>query len=99
MFLLLPTPVINSITDQEEDTTISLIPITFASVLSIDEDKETGFAIIKYHSGSIVNTKFSFVRIMQSLSEQNAVNYIGTLECQKISKPFSDYCKSLNFNP
>ncbi len=96
MFILLPIPVINPHTDKEEDVTISLVPITFASVLSIDEDKETGYAIIRYHSGTILKTKLSFIKLMENLSSQNAVNFLGLQECQKVSKTFKDYVNPTN---
>ena len=95
MFLLLPIPTTNTITEKEDGVTISLVPITFASVLSIDEDLETGNAIIKYQSGAIIKTKISFIKILTSLSQQNAVNFVGTLECQGVSTPFKNYCNSL----
>lgn len=94
MFILLPIPVIHSITEQKEGATVALVPINFKVVSKIEEDLETGFANIHYHSGEVIESLMPFVKVMESLSIQNAVNYLGLQECRKISKSLDAYVKS-----
>ncbi len=96
MLIAIPLPVINPITGQEEDETIGIISIGFDSVQKITECKETGNAVIQYHSGKIQKTLVPFITIFIELNNTNPLMCLSMDKSKKISKAFNNMCKNNN---
>jgi len=98
MFLLAPIPDINSITDVENGSKASLLPIDFLSIQTIVEDVEDGNAIIEYRTGKTLKTQIPFTLLLDLYARQGLVIFDMDKEVSKISKPVAQYIKILKEN-
>lgn len=96
MLVAVPLPVYHEITGQIIDETIGIISISFESVQKITECKETGNAIIQYHSGKLEKTLVPFIVIFVELNNTNPLMCLAMDKSKKISKAFNTMCKNNN---
>lgn len=85
MFILVPIPVYNEITEQQEDETIALVPLDPQSIKSLRECKETGNLIIDYKMSNSLVTLMPFIKMVKFLSNTGSISFLGSEACQKIS--------------
>ncbi len=98
MFILAPIPDINSITNVENGSKVSLLPIDFLSIQTIVEDVEDGNAIIEYRTGKSLKTQIPFTTLLEIYARQGLVLFDMDKEVSKISKPVAQYIKILKEN-
>jgi hypothetical protein len=95
MFILAPVPDIHHVTGQSNGKKVSLLPIDFLSIESIDECTETNNAIITYKSGRKIITLMPFTKVLNIYAVQGIVLFDFTNEVSDISKPVAQYIKSI----
>jgi hypothetical protein len=94
MMLLMPVPVYNNITEQEEDTTLALVTIDLLSILSIELNKENGYGDIQYKGGGTQETKIPFLALLDFFNRQGVLLNPFEVRCNGISKEVDKYFKS-----
>lgn len=98
MFILAPIPDINNITNVENGSKVSLLPIDFLSIQTIVEDVEDGNAMIEYKTGKTLKTQIPFTKLLAIYATQGLVLFDMENEVSKISKPVAQYIKILKEN-
>ena len=99
MYMLIPVPIYHDITEEIIGKSIAAVDISPMSVKKIEEDIETGYAVIHYKNSEPVKTLLPFMVLISKLIEQGLIDYVtASKECCRISSAFSSYCKPTNYN-
>ena len=96
MVVAIPLPVYHEVTGQVIDETIGIVSIGFDSVQKITECKETGNAILHYHTNKTERTLVPFMTLFVELNNTNPLMCLAIDKSKKISKAFNDMCKINN---
>ncbi len=92
MYLIVPVVVYNSITEKEEDIILSLIDLTPASIISIDEIKEDkeeeikAGVLINYKNGDSKELGLPFLEFLDLLNSNGLVNFGMIHHCVKYNE-------------
>jgi hypothetical protein len=93
MLVLLPIENIHPLTNNSLGKKAALVNLSDAGILSIDEDTETGYATIRYHSNAVVKTFMSFIQLLDILVQQGRVEVSGYAITAVHSKNVKSYFK------
>lgn len=96
MLICVPIPVYNDITGKESDETIAIVSVSFDFLLSIDECKETGNAILYYKNDTEVRTLVPFISLFVGVNNNTPITCLNMDKSKEISVAFNDMCKLNN---
>lgn len=93
MFILVPIEGVDDSMNISTGKTVAVIPLDLLSIAKIEEDKETGYAIVYYKGAPSVKTLVKFTAFLSIFVKQGICYFDFSKECSAISSNVAEFIK------